>query len=205
VRGGWGGRGGSGAGAVTERFAVKSNIVYAIGGQTPNVEFEYFLPGGRMSLAAAAGYNKWGNFWDSAATGPDYDPANLYKRRLDHLFVKVEYRYRFGGRMSGHFAGAGGFFARYNVGELRYMGLFDDGFDYYGNLFGLGVSYGYLWRWGGRWGTEFTLGGGVAVLNHDKSMIMAGPEQFTLVNPLHERKIYFGPTNIGIKLVFFIR
>lgn len=185
------------------RFAIKTNLAYALGLQTPNLAFEY-APGRRSSIEAAVGYNDRGNLWDYSKTGPDYDPANSYKRRLDHIFVKAEYRHRFRGRFDGHFVGAGLHYAKYRTGEVTVSRLFEPGYDYYGNMFGGALSYGYLWRWSRRWGAEFTLSAGVAVLTHNKGSIVAEGGSYIVVDPVGERKTYFGPTGVGVKLVFII-
>jgi hypothetical protein len=186
------------------RYAVKTNALYLLAFQTPNFAFEYGL-GPRTSVEAAIGYNKWSNLWDNSTTGPDYDPNNRYKRRIDHLFIKAEYHYWLRNRFEGHFVGGGLFFANYNVGEFRFMKIFDKGFDYYGNLIGIGGTYGWLWRWHHRWAAEFTVGLGLALLIHDKSSIGMDGEEYILFNPERLQKLYFGPTGVGIKLVFTIK
>jgi hypothetical protein len=193
------------------RFAIKTNLVWAIGVQTPNIAVDYGL-GGHSSVEAAVGYNGWGNLWDFSKTGPDYDPRNAYKRRLNHFFVKAEYHYWFGEPFEGHFVGGGLFYTNYNAGEVKIPSLFENGSDYYGRALGGGVSYGYLWRFAGRWAAEFSLGVGVAFMSHDKSSIrtQSGPgvevEEggYALVDPVSYRKTYLGPTSLGVKLVFMI-
>ena len=188
------------------RFAVKSNLLYAIGLQTPNFTFEYYI-GGRHSVEATIGYNNWDNLWDHSKTGPAYDPNNIYKRRLDHFLIKADYRYWFHRPSEGHFVAGGLFYAKYRVGEFYFMRFLEEGFDYYGDLVGVGFSYGYLWRWGESWATEFSLGIGVAELMHTRSLIMADGEgnDYRVVNPVRGCKTYFGPTSAAIKIVYIIK
>jgi hypothetical protein len=186
------------------RWAIKTNLVYAVALQTPNLAVE-FSPGGRSSVEVAAGYNKWGKLWgDKSATGPVYDPANYYKRRLDHLFVRAGYRYWFRGAFDGFFAGADLMYANYRTGEFEIFDLIDEGFDYYGRLFGGSITGGWVWRWSRHWAAEFSLGLGVAVARHDKGMITVNDTSFTIVNPFRINKTYTGPTSVGVKLVFVI-
>ena len=184
-----------------DRFTIKSNLLYLAGTVTPNLGFDVGL-GARTSIGVVAGYNNWGNLWDYSAIGPEYDENNFYRRRLDHLYGKIEFRYWFGHRFEGNFIGINAFFADYNIGELSFKPIFDKRYNHDGNVYGAGLSYGYLWRWTPRWGMEFTLGLGVAVLEYDKNFIEIGTDGFTLTDRKRYRDTYVGPTNIGINLVF---
>jgi hypothetical protein len=187
------------------RLAVKTNLIWALGLQTPNLALEYKLDE-RGSIEAAAGYNHWGNLWDFSETGPDYDPENRYKRQLDHFFVKAEYHYWFRRPFDGHFVGAGLFYAKYSVGKVYFPGLFAKDSFYYGNAFGGALTGGWWWRLNSRWVAEFSLGIGVAALAYDTSSIRIDSENNGSVpmNPVRWRKTYFGLTSAGIKLVFTI-
>jgi hypothetical protein len=189
-----------------DRMALKTNLVYALGFQTPNVAFEYGITP-RSSVEAAVGYNQWGNLWDFSAAGPGYDPGNMYKRRLDHFFVKAEYHYWLRDRFDGHFVGGGLFYANFNTGELKIPSLFERNFDYFGNMFGIDAVYGWRWRFSQRWAAEFSVGAGMVVSMHDKSSIAMDEQEggIVLFNPVRETKIYLGPTNIGVKIVFTIK
>ncbi len=186
-----------------DRFAIKTDLIYALVLQAPNLAFEYAISP-RGSIEAVIGYNGWNNWWDYTRTGPAYDPNNHYKRRLDHLFVKADYRYWLSSAFDGHFVSGGLFFARYRAGDFNFLRILDKGYDHFGHLFGVGFSYGYLWRWADRWGAEFSLGLGVASLRHDKGIIMSSTDGFTVANPVREKKMYVGPTGAAVKLVFFI-
>ena len=186
-------------------LAVKTNLVYAVALQTPNLAVEYSW-GGRSSVELSAGYNNWGKLWgDKATTGPAYDPANHYKRRLNHIFIKGGYRYWFRKPFDGFFAGGDLFWSKYRTGELKMLGIFQDGFDYFGQLVGGSVTGGWMWRWSRRWATEFSLGLGMAVMRHDQGTITSDDTTFTVANPLGVNKTYWGPTSVGIKMVFMIR
>jgi hypothetical protein len=189
-----------------DRMMLKTNLVYALGLQTPNVAFEYGITP-RSSVEAAIGYNRWGNLWDFSKAGSDYDPDNLYKSRLDHFFVKAEYHYWLRERFAGHYVGGGLFFSKFNAGEFRVPGLFERVFDHYGNLYGIDAVYGWRWRFSRRWAAEFSVGAGMAVSVHDKSSIAVDAESggIVLYNPVRETKIFFGPTQIGVKIVFTIK
>ena len=191
-------------GGTLDRFAIKTNLLYAGATLTPNLGFEIGL-GGRTSIELSGGYNNWHNLWDNAATGPDFDLNNNYKRRLDHIFGKIDFRYWFGERFDGHFLGAGVFYTDYNVGDMKVPLLFEREYDYNGNGFGGVISYGYLWRWSSHWAMEFSIGAGIAALEYDKSLIETDGDKYQLVQTLRYRKTYAGPISAGIKLVFTIK
>ncbi len=186
------------------RFQIKTNLLYAVAALAPNLAFELGL-GRRTSIEVSAGYNGWQNLWDFAETGPDWDLNNKYKSRLDHVFGKVEFRYWLKDRFKGHFFGVGAFYTDYHVGDLKIPLLFDRQFDYNGYGVGAGLSYGYSWRISRLFAMEFTIGGGFAMFEYDKSLIEADSEGFRLIDPIRFRKTYLGPTNAGIKLVFTIQ
>lgn len=186
-----------------DRFAVKTNLLYTVGTMTPNLGFDFGL-GQRTTIGLAAGYNKCGNLWDYSVAGPGYDPDNFYKRRLDHIFGKVEFRYWLDRRFKGHFAGINAFYADYRAGELSLSPVFDKRYDHDGNVYGGALSYGWFWRWTPRWGMEFSLGVGVAVFEYDQRLIRITDSGFALTATDRYRKTYIGPTNIGINLVFMI-
>ncbi len=189
--------------APTDRYAVKTNLLYLAGTMTPNLGFDFGL-GDRTTIGLAAGYNKWGNLWDYSVTGPEYDKDNLYKRRLDNIFGKVEFRYWFDRRFEGHFLGVHAFYADYRVGELALSPIFEKRYEHDGNLYGGALSYGWFWRWTPHWGMEFNLGLGVAIIEYEKNFIEIVDGGFNLVDPSRSRKTYIGPTNIGISLAFKI-
>jgi hypothetical protein len=184
-----------------DRYVIKTNALYALGTMTPNLGVEVGL-GRRTSIGAAVGYNGWGNLWDYSVEGPDYDPENLYKRRFDHVLAEVEFRYWFDRRFSGHFVGVNALWADYRIGETGLNPLFEKMYEHDGYAFGGGVTYGYLWEWSRRWGVEFTLGVGVAVLEHDKRAITVMDEGPVLADAVRYRKTYVGPTGVGITILF---
>jgi hypothetical protein len=65
---------------------------------------------------------------------------------------------------------------------------------------GAGIDYGYSLTVAPRWNIEFTVGVGVAYMNYKSfdCTLCSG------VLDTHE-KPYFGPTNIGVNLVFLIK
>jgi hypothetical protein len=186
------------------RFQLKTNLLWAGATQTPNLAFEFGLSS-RTSIEVSGGYNAWGNLWDYGATGEPFDIENLYKRKLDHTFAKVEYRYWLKERFKGHFFGAGAFGADYRVGELDLPLLFEKEHEYDGFAYGGSLTYGWLWRMTPVVAMEFSISGGAAFFKYDRGRIQAGSQGYELIEVDRYKKTYIGPTGAGIKLVFTIK
>jgi len=168
-------------------LAVKTNLVWAAT-LTPNLAVEIGL-GKKTSIEFSGGNNRW-----NIEGSPDNN------KKLVHWVIKPEFRYWLCERFNGHFFGVHAFYGQYNVSEWYIPLLFEKDYRYEGDAYGGGVSYGYHWAWAKRWGMEFTVGAGIAIMDYvKKDCEKCGSEvgQFT--------KTYFGPTSLGIKLIFIIK
>ncbi len=188
-------------GSDRDRFALKLNLLYGAGLMAPNIGFDIAL-GRHTTIGVAGGYSMWGNMWDFSDQGPDYDPANTYRRRLDHIAAGVEFRYWLGERFKGHFVGANAIWAQFTVGEAKLLPLFEKMNENEGFLYAGGFTYGYLWSFARRWGVEFTVGAGIAIVEHDQKAIGFADGTFTLGEPERYRKTFVGPTSAGITIVY---
>ena len=184
-----------------DRYALKMNLLYGIGLMAPNIGFDIAV-GERTTIGVAGGYSNWHNMWDFPAQGPEYDPGNAYKRRLDNISAGVEFRYWFKKRFEGHFLGVNALWTKFTVGEVKLPPLFEKMTENDGYLYGGGLTYGYLWQLAPRWGIEFTVGAGVAIVEHDQQAIDFEEGAFVLGDPERFRKTFVGPTSAGITIVF---
>ncbi len=184
-----------------DRYALKMNLLYGVGLMAPNIGFEMAV-GNRMTVGVAGGYSNWGNMWDFSAKGPDYDPGNSYRRRIDHMAAGAEFRYWLGQRFEGHFVGVNTIWSKFVVGEAKLPPLFEKMNENKGFLYGGGFTYGYLWQFAERWGAEFTIGAGVTIVEHDQRAIGFAEGTFTLGDPERFRKTFVGPTSAGITIVY---
>jgi hypothetical protein len=186
------------------RVVIKNNLFYDLLTMTPNIGVDVGL-GRRTSIGLLAGYNNWHNLWEFSEKGPEYDKTNDYLRKMDHVYTRVEFRYWFRQRFTGHSAGAYAFAAQYKVGEMKVPPLLPDKkSEYDGNTYGGGFSYGYLWSWSKHWGMEFTLGAGFLVTRYDKKKIDFDAKTipgYALGTATRHRKVYVGPTSLGINIV----
>jgi len=167
--------------AESQVVGVKSNLLYDMT-STINLGLEVGL-GPRWSLELPVNYNPW-------SLGTD--------KKIKHWLIQPELRYWLCERFNGHFIGLHGHMAGYNFGGIKFIGL--ENHRYEGNLYGAGISYGYQWILNKRWSIETTLGIGYAYLDHTKYFCETCGEKigdFT--------KNYFGPTKIGVSLIYIIR
>jgi hypothetical protein len=169
-------------------LAVKTNLAWWAARGTLNIGGEVGL-GKRTSIELSAGLNRW-----------TLKGSNENNRKLAHWIIKPEFRYWFCERFSGHFLGVHALYGQYNVGGLTVPLLFDKKFRYEGWAAGAGINYGYHLPLAKRWGLEFTLGIGAARLDYKKSDCLKCGEVIG-----RETKTYFGPTEMGVKVVFLIR
>ncbi len=160
------------------RFAVKTNALYWAAASF-NAGFEAGLAP-KITLDVSAAYNPW---------------VLSENRKFKFWLAQAEGRYWFGRRFRGHFAGVHVLYADFNVGGIRFLGL--GGRRYEGDLYGAGVSYGYRWAIGKRWGVEATAGLGYLRSDYDRY------EQKRCGASLGSgHRNYFGPTRIGVSFSF---
>ncbi len=164
-----------------QKFAVKNNLLYDLT-TTLNAGVEIGL-GTRWTLDASGNYIPW----------------KFGKVRWKHWLVQPEFRYWFCERFNGHFIGVHGHYAEYNFGGIGFNHNLRH-HRYQGHLYGGGISYGYQWILNNRWNLEATLGVGYARL-HDKKYPIA--ECGTVIR--EKGRNYWGPTKIGITIVYIIK
>jgi outer membrane protein OmpA-like peptidoglycan-associated protein len=116
-----------------------------------------------------------------------------------HIGAQPEFRYWLSETFRGHFFGVHAHYAFYNVGGLP-EGIFskymhDNRFE--GSLYGAGVSWGHRWNFSRRWGLEVTAGVGYAYKDYKRYDCAKCGEELG-----HKTKSYFGPTGLGVNLIF---
>ena len=167
------------------RWNIKTNLLYDLT-TTINLGAEFRL-GGATSLDLPFNYNP-------------FQFSN--NRKWKHFLAQPELRWWPGKEVfRGHFLGLHGHYAFYNIGNLPH-GPFSDYMQQHrfeGNAYGAGISYGYRWNFSHRWGMEATIGAGYAYKDHKIY------ECQTCGNFIaSEQKHYFGPTKIGLNLIYGI-
>ncbi len=171
--------------AQSQHLNVKTNVLYDATA-TINLGVEMGL-GKKTSLDISGNYNPW---------------TFSNNRKWKHWLVQPEFRYWLCERFNGHFFGIHALGGQFNFNHVKlpfdlYQGLND--YNYQGDFIGAGLSYGYQWMLGKRWGLEATLGVGYIYVKYDRYSCA------TCGTKLEEgTENYFGPTKAGITLIYFI-
>ncbi|MCM0239113.1 DUF3575 domain-containing protein [Bacteroides fragilis] len=165
-----------------QRVCLKSDL-FLWATTTPNGSLEFSVSR-RLTFEAGGAYNAW-KFGNGMK-------LNLY-------LARPEFRYWFCQRFEGHFLGIHGHYGHFNVGQIPFLSGMKDRI-YRGDFYGGGISYGYHWAFGERWGLEAVIGGGYARLDYDKYRCVECAERTGSY-----RRHYFGPTRTSLSLIYFIR
>lgn len=174
------------------KFALKTNVLYGSAALFPNIGAELGI-NKNSTIKLWGGFNEW-----------DRDGSKKNNKKLAHWIVQPEYRYWFCERFSGHFIGGHAFYSKYNISNHKLPILFggkskDHRYD--GNIVGVGVSYGYHVMLNKLLNLEFTGGVGYGRMKYDKYECY----QCGKVVDKSAKRNYFGPTSLGVSLVFMIK
>ena len=172
------------------RYALKTNLFYGLVTLTPNIAAEVALSP-KWTLEAAYSSNPWN--YKAKASG-------AASRKLLHGIARLEGRYWFCERFSGHFVGVHGLYSEYNVSGRDIPLLFEKEYRYRGNAWGGGVVYGYDLPIGKSWNLEFTAGVGVYRMRYDRYSCLTCSTDYT-----PQTKTWFGPSRLGVSLEFLIK
>lgn len=127
----------------------------------------------------------------------NYNPWNFKgNKKIKHLLIQPEYRKWLSGEVfMGSFIGFQAHYTMFNFG-----GILPANNRYQGNLVGCGITYGYQWMISPKWNLETGVSLGYARLNYKNH---EQPSGAPLIEKTHYN--YWGPTQIGIALVYFIQ
>lgn len=166
------------------KVSVKTNAV-AWATATPNVGVEFPFKDDRYTFQIFGTYHPF-TFKEN--------------RKLKHWLVQPELRRWTGRSAQGHFFGVHLVGGQFNAGGINMpFGLLPDleTHRYEGWGVGAGLSYGYKWRFGGRWGLEASVGVGYARLRYDTY-----PCEKCGGKIGEEKRNYFGPTKAAISIIY---
>ncbi|MDR0511135.1 MAG: DUF3575 domain-containing protein [Rikenellaceae bacterium] len=164
-------------------LAGKSNLLYWAS-SSPNFGAEFSLAQ-RWSVEVGVGWNTW-------------DLAR--HASLRHWLVLPEARYWFCRTFEGHFVGVHALYGMYDLGNWHWP----DGREIYDHVYngwcvGAGLSYGYHFPLGKRWGLELSVSVGYVYLKYDKYRC-EGCREYVGSHDRH----YVGPTKAAVNLVYMI-
>ena len=162
---------------------IKTNLLADLT-LSPNLGFE-FRTGGHTSLEIVG---QWNPFQFRGG-----------ETKWKHIGVQPEFRYWFKESFRSHFIGLQATYAFYNVGGL-WNGPFTEFMHnnrFQGDLYGVGISWGHRWNFSRHWGLEVTAA--VGYLYKDQERYECQSCGKNLGDASHG---YFGPTEIGVNLIF---
>lgn len=162
-----------------QKLAVKTNLLYDATA-TINLGVEFGL-GKKTTLDISANYNGW-MLNESKQTS--------YK----HFLIQPEFRYWLCERFIGHFLGAHVGYMDYNASNTVFSNN-----RYDGNMYGVGISYGYQLYIAKRWNLEATIGAGYARRSYDT---YRGVKKDEFIGKTKSN--YWGLTKAGIALIYII-
>ena len=170
--------------AYAQKVAVKSNLLYDATA-TFNLGVEFGLA---RKWTLDVNLNPW-KFNDGM--------------RLRHWGVQPEVRYWFCERFRRTFIGLHAHYADFNVGNFPDWSFISENMKqnrYEGYLYGAGISVGHAWILKKRWGIEATIGLGYARIVYDKYPCAECGSRLK-----SDTRNYFGPTKVGISLIYLIK
>lgn len=165
-----------------QKIAVKSNLLYDVSSSL-NLGTEFKL-GTQTTFDLSVNYNPW-TFSDN--------------KKMKHILVQPEVRFWPCESFFGHFWGIHAHYAYYNIGGLSIFNALKD-HRYEGWLAGAGFTYGYHWALSNRWSLEASVGLGYAYIDYKKYECEKCGKELSA-----NTKNYFGPTKVGVSLIYFLK
>ena len=165
-----------------QQTALKTNVLFW-GTTTPNAGVEVGIAR-QFTVEVWGAYNAWKFSNDMK--------LNLY-------LIQPEARYWFCRKFEGHFVGVHGHYGHLNIGQIPFISGLKE-YVLRGDLYGGGLTYGYHWAIGDRWGLEAMIGGGYAYMKSDKYRCADCGEKVGSFT-----RSYIGPTRIGFSIIYFLK
>lgn len=169
--------------------ALKTNLLYDATG-TISLGTEIGLSP-KLTLDVSGNFNPW-----------VYNKKTNSK--IQHILLQPELRYWLCDRFKGHFFGAHVHWGNYNVGAMDLpFGLTENTwakYRYRGDLYGVGLGYGYQWVFKSRWAVEAEAGLGYTHFKYDRY------DCANCGKMLGSKKVnYLGPTKLSVSLIYLIK
>lgn len=168
--------------STTPKWAIKSNLLFDLTGSISlGTEFKI---GKRYSFDLSMSYNPW-----------EFDVS----RNMKHILVQPEIRYWLCEPFNGSFWGLHTLYSHYNLSGLPFSSYMKDN-RLQGDLYGIGLSYGYQWSLSNRWSLEGNLGVGYVHASYDQYACKNCKDYIG-----QKTKNYFSPTKLSLSIVYFIK
>lgn len=179
------------ASAFGQKVAVKTNALYWATA-TPNIGVEVALSQ-KFTLGLTAGWNPFD------LRKKTYDDGMVVESKIKHLLVMPELKYWNCQSFERSFWGVHGIYSHFNMGGVSFLNPLKD-YRYQGDAYGGGISYGYQWALGNRWGLEASIGAGYLHLDYkkydkEKCGDFLGDETYN----------YWGPTKAEVSFIYYLK
>lgn len=174
-----------------QKVGIKTNTLYWAT-SSPNIGMEVAL-NQKFTLGLSAGWNPFD------LRKKTYNDGMVVESKIKHLLVMPELKYWNCQSFQRSFWGIHGIYSHFNMGDISFLNPLED-YRYQGDAYGGGISYGYQWAIGGRWGLEASIGAGYIHLDYkkyDKQKCGDFLGEFT--------KNYWGPTKAEVSFIYFIK
>ena len=175
---------------VAQTVGIKSNLLY-LTTTTPNLGVDFRMAD-HWSMSLHGSYNPF--------LFPQWtdEEGNAYNPKIIHWGVMPELKYWFCKTYERSFIGLHGIYGQFNIGGIPFIDQLRT-VRYHGQIYGGGLSYGYQFAIGSRWGLELSLGAGYLRMQYDRcDAYVCGDTQGQYTRD------YIGPTKAAISLVYFI-
>ncbi|WP_297720260.1 DUF3575 domain-containing protein [uncultured Porphyromonas sp.] len=185
-----------GAGRVmAQEIGVKTNALY-LGTSTLNAGLDFKLAN-QWSGSLHMGYNPW-QFSGAQATWANGEVVDANRKAI-HFLAMPEVKWWPCQVFVRHAIGLHGIFANYNASGWPFPKKLQDR-RYTGELYGVGLSWGYQWAIGQRSGIELSLGAGYLWTNYTCYEAGAcGQELYK------GHKGFFAPTKAAINFIYYLK
>lgn len=172
--------------AAAPRWAVKTNLA---GWATASLN-----AAAEVRIAPKATFN----------LGVSYNPFTFKEnKKWKHILVQPEVRYWFCAPFGGHFIGAHLLYSHYNAGGVKLPAGLWSGLEtnrYQGDLYGIGLAYGYQWILSPHWNFEASAGVGYGFTRFKHyECRTCGQYKGT------ENKHLFMPTKLALSFIYIIK
>lgn len=165
-----------------QSLGVKTNLLWWLT-TTPNLGVELAV-GRHLTLDLSANYNAW-----------TFLPKDM---SLRHWAIQPEVRYWPRKAFEGHFFGMHANYAKYNIGQIPFISGLDD-YTLRGDAYGGGISFGYHFAIGRRWGLELSAGLGYTYLEYNKYVCAECAELMG-----RYKRHFYGPTRLSASIIYLI-
>ena len=174
-----------------QKVGIKTNALYWAT-TTPNLGVEVALSK-NFTLGLSAGWNPFD------LRKKTYDDGSVVESKMRHVLLMPELKYWNCQSFQRSYWGIHGIYSHFNMGGISFLNPLED-LRYQGDAYGGGISYGYQWAIGGRWGLEASVGAGYLHLDYkkyDKQKCgdFLGEETYD----------YWGPTKVEVSFIYYLK